>query len=189
MTPKRVWVSLLVATLAAFSVIGALSLVPQGAQASLLTVKTCGGGTIEVNANEKRILELHNEARTKRGLKALCVHLSLTAAARAHSQDMLNKDYASHDSPDGEGVRERLKKFSYSPGGYSYYSIGENIAWGCESRGRPEHLFKWWMHSRGHRANILNNRFREVGIGARTGTFKSCDQASMYTVDFGTRRP
>lgn len=185
MTARWMWASLLMATISA---IVAITLVPRGTQASLPTVKTCGGGTIKVSANEKRMLELHNNARTKRGLKTLCVHPDLTAAARAHSQDMLNKDYASHESPSGENVGERLERFGYGSDGFSYYLIGENIAWGCGSRGSAEHLFKWWMHSRGHRHNILNKKFREVGIGARTGTFKSCDHATMYTADFGTRR-
>lgn len=186
MTARWMWASLLMATISA---VVTITLVPRGAQAESPTVNTCGGGTMEVNANEKRMLELHNNARTKRGLKALCVHPNLTAAARSHSQDMLDKDYASHDSPSGENVGERLERFGYGSKGYSYYLIGENIAWGCGSRGNPEHLFKWWMQSRGHRHNILNNKFREVGIGARTGTFKSCDYATMYTVDFGTRQP
>jgi uncharacterized protein YkwD len=49
-------------------------------------------------------------------------------------------------------------------------------------------IFKWWMHSSGHRSNILKKKFREVGIGVLTGTYKSCDHATMYTVDFGTWR-
>jgi len=174
--------------MATISAIVAITLVPRGTQASSLSVETCGGGTIEVNAGEKRMLQLHNNARTQRGLKALCVHPNLTDAARAHSQDMLDKDYASHDSPGGETVGKRLERFGYGSDGYYYYLIGENIAWGCGSRGSPAHLFKWWMHSRGHRHNILNKKFREVGIGARSGGFKSCANAAMYTVDFGSRR-
>jgi uncharacterized protein YkwD len=188
MTTKRVWVSLLAATLAAISAIGALILVPQGAEAALVTFKTCGGGTIEVNFNEKRMLELHNKARTERGLKVLCVHPTLTRAARAHSQEMLDKDYASHNSFNGESVKKRLERFGYTFGRYSYYAIGENVAWGCGSYGAPDRIFKWWMNSSNHRSNILSKKFQEVGIGARTGTFKSCDHATMYTVDFATRR-
>ena len=101
---------------------------------------------------------------------------------------MLNKDYASHTSPSGEDTMERLERFGYGTDGYSYYAIGENIAWGCRSRGTPEHLFKWWMHSPGHRHNILNKKFREVGIGASTGAFKDCSSATFFTADFGVRR-
>ena len=188
MVMKYVSVVLLAATLAVISAIGALILVPQEAEADLATVKTCNGGTIQLNANEKYMLERHNKARKKRGLKALCVHPTLTRAARAHSQEMLNKDYASHNSFNGETVKLRLKRFGYTFDGYSYYAIGENIAWGCGSYGAPDHIFKFWMHSPDHRPNILKKSFREVGIGARTGSFKSCGNATMYTVDFATRR-
>jgi uncharacterized protein YkwD len=185
---KRAWVMLLAAMLAAISAIVALVLVPQDAEAALGTVSTCNGGTIQLNANEKYMLERHNEARKKHGLKRLCVHPTLTSAARAHSQDMLNKDYASHNSRNGDSVKRRLERFGYTFGGYSYYAIGENIAWGCGSHGAPDRIFKWWMHSPDHRHNILKKKFREVGIGVRTGTFKTCGQATMYTVDFATRR-
>jgi uncharacterized protein YkwD len=188
MTMKRVSVVLLAATLAAISVIGALLLMPQGAEAALATVKTCNSGTIQLNSNEKYMLERHNQARKKHGLKALCVHPTLTRAARAHSQEMLDKDYASHNSFNGESVKKRLERLGYTFDGYSYYAMGENIAWGCGSNGAPDHIFKWWMHSSDHRSNILKKKFREVGISALTGTFKSCGQATMYTVDFATRR-
>lgn len=188
MAAERAWASLLVATLAAIGALGVLVLVPRGAEAVSPTAKACGGGTIALNADEERLLRLHNRARAKRDLKPLCVHPALTAAARSHSQDMLDRDYASHVSPDGEGVKGRLRRFGYGPEGYRRYAIGENIAWGCGSRGRPERLFGWWMRSRGHRSNILGKGFREVGIGALSGAFKGCDHAAMYTVDFGGRR-
>ncbi len=188
MTMKRVSVVLLSATLAAISVIGALLLEPQGAEAATVSVKTCSGGTIELNSIEKYMLERHNKARTERGLKALCVHPKLTKAARAHSQEMLDKDYASHNSFNGESVKKRLERLGYTFDGYSYYSMGENIAWGCGSYG-PERVFSFWMNSKVHRSNILKEKFREVGIGVRTGSFNKCEKpTTMYTVDFATRR-
>jgi uncharacterized protein YkwD len=188
MAMKRMLASLLVATLVAAGVIGASVLAPREAGASLVKVKTCGGGTIELNAYEKRVLEFHNRTRTKHGLKTLCVNVALTKAARAHSQEMLDKDYASHTSFNGETIKQRLTRFGYTSSGCTYYLIGENIAWGCGSRGAPDHIFKWWMNSKYHRSNILNKNFREVGIGVRGGKFKTCKQARTYTVDFGTRR-
>lgn len=161
---------------------------PREAGASLASVRTCNGGSIEVNGNEKRILQLHNELRKDRGLKALCVQSQLTKAARAHSQEMIDKDYLSHDSFNGESVRQRLERFGYTSRGYAYYLYGENIAGGCRSFGVPASIFDWWMHSTDHRANILNPKYREVGIGVRTGTLDSCTEATTYTVDFGTRR-
>lgn len=183
-----VLVAVLAALLAAITAVSISALAPQEADAGLITVKTCGGGTIKLNGNEKRMLELHNKARAKRGTRALCVHPALTKAARAHSKEMLDKDYLSHDSFDGETVKQRLERFGYTFDGYSYYVYGENIAWGCGTYGAPDRIFKWWMGSSEHRSNILNKKFREVGIGVPTGTYKRCDHATMYTVDFGTRR-
>ncbi len=189
MAMKRVFVSLLAAALAVMVVFGVSILEQREAEADpATTVKTCGGDTIKLSADEKRVLELHNKARKSRGLRPLCVHPALTQAARAHSRDMLDRDYSSHTSPDGETVKQRLKRFGYDCSDCSYYAYGENIAWGCGSYGAPERIFRWWMHSSGHRSNILNKKFREVGIGVLTGTYKKCNQVTMYTVDFGTRR-
>jgi uncharacterized protein YkwD len=66
---------------------GVLILVPRGANATLVSVRTCDGATIALNADEERVLELHNRARTRRGLKALCVHPALTEAARPFAGD------------------------------------------------------------------------------------------------------
>jgi uncharacterized protein YkwD len=188
MTMKHVAGMFLAAILAmvAATVVSALSL--QAADAGSASTKTCSGDTITLTNAEERVLRLHNHARAAHGLKALCVQPDLTRAARAHSQEMLDKDYATHESYDGESVKQRLARFGYTFGGYSYYAYGENIAWGCGSKGAPDHIFSWWMHSPGHRGNILDKRYRQVGIGVRTGTFDKCNQATTYTVDFGTRR-
>jgi uncharacterized protein YkwD len=188
MAVKRRYVVSFVATLAVIVAIGALVLVPKEAHATLVNVPTCNGGTLTLNSTEARVLELHNQARKRHGLKALCVNPTLTKAARAHSKEMLDKDYTSHNSFNGETVKQRLARFGYTTSGYSYYAIGENIAWGCGSSGSPDHIFDFWMHSSPHRSNILNKSFREVGIGVLTGTYKQCSQTTMYTVDFGTRR-
>lgn len=117
------------------------------------------------------------------------MHPVLTKAARAPSQEMLDKDYVSHDSYNGDTFRERLADFGYTCTSYSYCWPGENIGKGCGSYGSPDSVFNWWMNSSGHRANILNEKFREVGIGVRTGTYKTCSNTTMYTVDFGIRLP
>jgi uncharacterized protein YkwD len=141
-------------------------------------VRTCGGGTIQLNAKEERTLRLHNQARDRRGIRPLCVQPALTKAARSHSAAIIRKDRLWHGN-----VGRRLKKF-----GYDWLTYGENIGWGSASRGSPGSIFKGWMKSRGHRSNILNGRFREVGIGTATGIFKGTKGVTVYTVDFGTRR-
>ena len=146
-------------------------------------VRTCGGGSISLNAKEKRVIELHNEARTNRGLRLLCADPELTRAARSHSREMVAKDYFSHYSYDGEGAGDRLERFGYDRGIY-----GENIAGGSGTGGRPGPTFRRWMNSPGHRANILDGRFRPVGVGTYTGNYRGVEGYTMYTVDFGVRR-
>lgn len=187
MTTKHIAGMLLASILATVALVFVSTLTPQEANAGYVTARTCGGGTIKLTGTEGRVLKLHNRARTSRGLKALCVQPDLTRAARAHSQEMLEKDYMDHKSFDGESVKHRLERFGYTFSGYSYYIVGENIAWGCGSSGSPGPIFKFWMHSKVHRGNILNGRYRQVGIGVRTGSYKTCKGATMYTVDFATR--
>ena len=139
---------------------------------------SCTGGSINLKPDEERMLGLHNRARESRGLGKLCVHPALQEAARAHSADMIRKDYFRHGN-----VGRRLKRH-----GYNWSTYAENIAYGSGVRGSPESVFNRWMKSRGHKRNILGRGFREVGIGTATGTFKGTNGVTMYTVDFGTRR-
>jgi uncharacterized protein YkwD len=146
-------------------------------------VETCGGMSITLNAEERRILVLHNEARKDRGLEALCVDLSLTMAARSHSMEMIEKDYFSHASYDGESARARFGGFGYDCG-----ICAENLAGGYGTLGEPDPTFERWMDSAGHRDNILDDTFRRVGIGTHTGNYKGIEGYTMYTVAFGGRR-
>jgi uncharacterized protein YkwD len=142
------------------------------------SVRTCGGGEIKLNAKEESTLRLHNRTRTSRGLRPLCVHPTRTKAARAHSTGMIRKDYLGHGD-----VGRRLKRH-----GYNWRAYAENIAGGTGKHTRSSNTFRRWMKSSGHRANVLDRRFREIGIGTATGTFKGHKGYTMYTVDFGTRR-
>jgi uncharacterized protein YkwD len=151
-------------------------------------VETCTGETIELNSDEKQMLDLHNQTRANNGLPPLCVHPDLTEAARFHSQEMLDKGYFSHDSRNGESIKARLERFGYTFAGHPYWKYGENVSWGSGDLGAADNRFDEWMDSAEHRANILDKNFSEVGIGARNGTFEAQDGAKMYTVDFGTRR-
>jgi uncharacterized protein YkwD len=131
-----------------------------------------------LRASEKRTFTLHNSARIERNLKPFCVHPALEKAARAHSRDMIERDYFSHDTKDrDEGACARIRRY-----GYSWRACGENIG----NYSAPEAMFDAWMNSSGHRANILSDRFREVGIGVYSGDYGG-QQKTMYTVDFGAR--
>jgi uncharacterized protein YkwD len=137
---------------------------------------------------EKSTLRLHNKARANRGIPRLCIQQQLQRAARKHSADMIRKDYFSHRSKDGSTLSQRVKREGYTSRGMSVYRIGENIGWGSGSLGSPRKIHRAWMRSDGHRKNIMNRGFRQVGIGVIRGKYKSHDNARMYTVDFGYRR-
>lgn len=183
------------AVLAATAAAGVSAVEPERAEAQkaaapdTVSVKTCTGGALDLTTDEKRMLDLHNKARADNNLPAFCVDSTLTRAARAHSQEVLDKDYFAHNSFNGETFSARLKR-----AGYAYRTAGENIAWGSGPLSTPENRFKGWMDSSGHKANILNKNFREIRIGARTGAYtdrktgKTYNGAAMWTADFGTWR-
>lgn len=151
-----------------------------GGTTTSTSVTACDGTSISLSADEFRTLQLHNQERTANALPTLCVHPALTAAARAHSKEMISKGYFSHDSFDGEPFYLRLERYGYTGG-----SKGENIGWGSGYNGTPDQMFSMWTWSSGHYANIVNPYFREIGIGVATGRYQGYDNVRMYTVDFG----
>lgn len=168
---------------------GVSTVVPKEAEAAYNGyVKTCAGDKMRLNLKEKRTLALHNKTRKDRGLKPLCVDRTLTKAARFHSKEMIKHDYFSHDSYNGktyyEDMVQRLQRLGYK----KYQIIGENVAMGSGSKGSPDSIHKAWMKSTPHRKNILKASYRQIGIGAVTGTYEEHKDVTMYTADFGTRR-
>ncbi len=181
---KQACTVIVAALLAAAAGLGFVTLIPlEEAEAAGGYVKTCSGGSIYLNDYENRTLSLHNQTRANNGLGALCVNEKLTNAARSHSKEMIDRDYFSHNSYNGETFSARIKRFGY----YPYRAIGENIAWGSGSRGTPDSIFNGWMNSSGHKGNILNSNFKQIGVGTAYGQYKSYSGVTMYTVDFGTQ--
>jgi hypothetical protein len=99
---------------------------------------------------------------------------------------MVDGHFFSHVSPDGVDLEQRLASYVPVNGGWL---IGENIAWGEGSNSTPAFIVDGWMHSAGHRANILQPGFREIGIGIVNGTPRGSTPATSatYTTDFGAR--
>jgi uncharacterized protein YkwD len=151
-------------------------------------VKACNGKKVYLRPAEKQTLALHNRVRIRNDRPRLCIQQQLLRAARKHSADMMRKDYFSHRSRDGSTLSQRVRREGYTPRGMSVYRIGENIGWGSGSLGSPRKIHRAWMRSDGHRKNIMNRGFRQVGIGVIRGKYKSYDNARMYTVNFGYRR-
>jgi uncharacterized protein YkwD len=183
-TMKRsviVGISLVVASVAA---VGILAGNPERTQAAGGGyVKKCGGGTIFLKEKEKKTFVLHNRVRHNHGLRLFCVHPKLQKAARAHSKDMIERDYYSHDTKGrNESACERVRRY-----GYNWRACAENIGVGQGASGEPKSMMKGWMNSPDHRRNILNGKLIEIGIGAYTGEYGNTPGVTMYTVDFGSR--
>ncbi len=112
-----------------------------------------------VQADE--VLELVNIERSKVGLKALTLSNDLTNVATVKAQDMADNGYFDHTSPNYGSPFEMMKHF-----GIQYRSAGENIAAGQKT---AQEVMNSWMNSSGHRANILNSDYEQIGIGYVTG--------------------
>lgn len=110
-----------------------------------------------VLAMEREIVDLVNEIRTANGLQTLTLNEDLCNVARLKSQDMHDKGYFSHTSPTYGSPFDMMKQF-----GITYRTAGENIAMGYPT---AEAVVDGWMNSEGHRANILNASFTEIGVG------------------------
>ena len=106
---------------------------------------------------EKEVIRLVNEIRVQNGLRKLTYNWELSRVARYKSQDMKDNRYFSHTSPVYGTPFQMIKNF-----GITYRSAGENIARGQTS---PQAVVNAWMNSSGHRANILNASFTQIGVG------------------------
>ena len=106
---------------------------------------------------EKEVVRLVNEISAENGLGKLTYNWELCRVARYKSQDMRDNGYFSHTSPVYGSPFQMMKSF-----GITYRTAGENIAKGQSS---PEAVVNAWMNSPGHRANILNASFTEIGVG------------------------
>lgn len=113
-------------------------------------------GSASVTAAEQQAVALLNADRRANGLSDLKVSSALTAVARSHAQDMIDRNYFSHTNPDGETLSDRLKQ-----AGISFSAAGENIAQNTS----VEAAETSFMNSSGHRSNILNSSYTTVGVG------------------------
>ncbi|MFE7038220.1 CAP domain-containing protein [Streptomyces atratus] len=120
-----------------------------------------------------RILTLVNSERSKAGCSPLTVNAKLTKAAQDHSADMASHRNMSHTGSDGSAPGDRITR-----AGYRWSAYGENVAYGYTT---PESVMAGWMNSPGHKRNILDCSFKEIGVGL-------AQPGSYWTQDFGTAR-
>jgi uncharacterized protein YkwD len=127
------------------------------------------------------VLCLLNQARVAHGLPALAEAPRLQQAAQEHAADMGRRDFYAHRNPDGVDPDQRIRAT-----GYEGRTTGENIHWGVGLHATPAHIVEDWMHSPGHRANILRPAFTHVGTGIGYDAPQALFQgdAGVYVNDF-----
>ncbi len=121
------------------------------------TVSFASPANGDVAALAAEVIRLTNAERRKRGLKTLTQNRNLAKSAQFHADFMARNDCFAHRCPKEPPLAQRVSR-----AGYVYRGVAENIAAGAPT---PSDVVRGWMDSPGHRANILNPRMREIGIG------------------------
>jgi uncharacterized protein YkwD len=131
---------------------------------------------------------LINRERAGQGESPLAADPHLACAAQAHSDDMASGDYFDHVGPGGDTPLGRVRHCGYIYSSQVGYEIGENIGWGTLWLATPRAMVSAWMTSPGHRANILDGRYRDTAIGVSPHPLSSMARGqagAIYTQDFG----
>ncbi len=130
---------------------------------------------------------LINRERAAHGERPLRANTRLRLAAQTHTDSMARHDYFEHVGPAGSTPLARIRHAGYISSRLGY-EVGENIAWGTGYLATPRAIVAAWMRSPGHRANILDPRYRETGIGVSPHAPASLahgQPGAIYTQDFG----
>jgi uncharacterized protein YkwD len=142
------------------------------------------------SALQSGILQGLNQLRAAHHLHPLTLSHTLSAASLAHTKEMADRGYFAHDSGDGSPFWKRIQHF-YGASGYGYWSVGENLLWSTPEVDSPGAIKLWW-NSPEHKKNMLDPRWREIGIAAlHVGTAPGVygdQQVTIVTTDFGVRR-
>lgn len=135
---------------------------------------------VKLTADEQALVDLANRTREKEKLAVLKVNATLCKVAKQHAENMAKQEKMDHVL-DGKGVAARV-----TDAGYDYRVVGENLA---RADGDPDtpapppaDIHKHWMESKRHHANLVNPKFREVGLAiarSKKGTY-------FYAQVFGT---
>jgi uncharacterized protein YkwD len=128
---------------------------------------------------------LLNEQRSANGLPSLSINGSLSQAAQHHSRTMNAWNFFGHTG-DGSPV-SRIRRAGYMKGA-SFWTVGEDLAWGRGAIGTPAYAVSAWMASPIHRSELLSPHYSEVGIGFTLGSPVPHQRSgAIYTADFGLR--
>jgi uncharacterized protein YkwD len=175
-------------------VLGAVALRQSGsdAQEQPKVSSTCGpdvsGWPSELGLQRTRELTLCllNEQRAGQGLAPLRSEARLELAAQRYAGKMVDRRFFDHVDPDGLDPQDRILMAGY-PASNAW--TGENLAYGTGPEGSPAEIVDRWMHSPGHKANILRGAFTEIGIGVAFDVPKQepddADPGATYATSFG----
>ncbi len=142
----------------------------------------------DIAAIRTATLCLVNRERLAHGDSPLKADIQLQQAAQGHSQDMAAGDYFEHDGRGGSTPVSRMRQAGYIFSSHIGYAVGENIAWATLGLATPQAIVAGWMSDVGHRANILEAKFRDTGIGVAPHPLASLARGqagAIYTQDFG----
>jgi uncharacterized protein YkwD len=128
-----------------------------------------------------------NNVRAQNGLGALNWDWRLWAAAQRHAEDMADRHYFAHITPEGLALRDRV-----APTGYltsdTDWTLAENLGFGTSTLSPPSAIMDGWMNSAPHRENMFDPTVQDVGIGLAQGAVIDGGVAgTIYVVDFGAR--
>ncbi len=125
----------------------------------------------------EEVIRATNQKRQEQGLPPLTANSQLSAAALAKAQHMIDNQYWSHTSPDGKKPWDFIKAANYQ-----YQVAGENLA---RDFGNTNDMMQAWMDSSTHKANILNERYQEIGVAMVQGKFQGFESVLIVQM-FGT---
>jgi uncharacterized protein YkwD len=140
--------------------------------------------TLGQAAARRATLCLLNGERAAQGLAPLSPDRRLAHAAQGHAGDMVAHHYFAHVSRSGASVTDRVAATGWTRS-RTHYVVGENIGWGNDVLATPRAMVRGWMHSPEHRANILEPRYRVIGIGVAFGIPVDGRAGATYATDFG----
>ncbi len=136
-----------------------VSAAAESAQQTPATAETVASSSIDHGSNSfgEEVLQLTNAFRLQNGLSPLVMNSELAVTAQKHSRAMAEEDFFDHIGPNGSKPWDRAEA-----AGYTARAIGENIAAGQPT---PEQVVQSWINSPGHRENLLNPSYIELGVG------------------------
>ncbi|MCC6905952.1 MAG: hypothetical protein IT326_08930 [Anaerolineae bacterium] len=158
--------------------------IPSGVAPAISSLAGAAGANYQIVNERQAVLDLVNQARCASNLNPLVLNDKLSKAAELHSVDMAINEFFSHTSATtGSTPSQRITAQQYS-----WWTVGENIAAGYDTL---EGVFEGWMASPGHKANILNPNFREMGLGHvvfdNPAARKLPNYVHWWTQTFGTQ--